>query len=199
MLLETYANRVAEAVESELGQVDPSAGRPLFLFATDPLLDLYRGIHHKRQVVVIPGAPDELRPDQIDSALRESLSALNAQRNNELVAEIGNDVSRGLVATDVTDTAPAPWSPGRCRLWCTTSPLTSSVTSTARPARRSVALMKPDLSVGKRGRPAVSSLQSGRWRCNRRCQAIAQFEPVWSRPRVISRRRLSAAARWCSH
>jgi hypothetical protein len=142
VLLETYANRVAEAVESELGQVDPSAGRPLFLFATDPLLDLDRGIDHKRQVVVIPGAPDELRPDQIDSALRESLSALNAQRNNELVAEIGNDVSRGLVATDVTDTAPAPWSPERCRLWCTTSPLTSSVTSTARPARRSVALMK---------------------------------------------------------
>jgi len=107
VLLETYAKRVAEAVESELGQLDPSARRPLFLFATDPLLDLYRGIDHKRQIVAVPGAPDELRPDHIDGAIRESLSALNAQRNNALVAEIGNGVSRGLVATDVADIARA--------------------------------------------------------------------------------------------
>ena len=107
VLLETYAKRVAEAVDSELGQVDPSASRPLFLFATDPLLDLYRGIDHKGQIVAVPGAPDELRPDEIDHAIRESLSTLNAQHTNALVDEIGNGVARGLVATDVADIARA--------------------------------------------------------------------------------------------
>jgi Bacterial archaeo-eukaryotic release factor family 11 len=105
VLLETYAKRVAEAVGSELGQADPSATRPLFLFATDPLLDLYRGIDHKRQIVAVAGAPDELRPDQIDDAIRESLSALNAERTNALVDEIGNGVARGLVVADVADIA----------------------------------------------------------------------------------------------
>lgn len=103
VLLETYAKRVGEAVESELGQVDPSANRPLFLFATDPLLDLYRGLDHKREIVAVPGAADELRPDQIDDAIRKSLSALNANRTNKLVDDIGDGVSRGLVATDIAD------------------------------------------------------------------------------------------------
>lgn len=107
VLLETYAKRVAEAVQAELGQADPSASRPLFLFATDPLLDLYRGIDHRRRIVAVPGAPDELRPDQIDRAIRESLAKLNAQRTNERVEEIGNGVGRGLVATDVVDIARA--------------------------------------------------------------------------------------------
>ncbi|CAA0138332.1 Uncharacterised protein [Mycolicibacterium vanbaalenii] len=103
VLLETYAKRVAEAVESELGHSDPSAKTPLFLFATDPLLDLYRGLDHKRQIVPVPGAPDSLRPDQIDDAIRESLSTLNAQRTNRLVDDIGDGVARGLVATDLVD------------------------------------------------------------------------------------------------
>lgn len=107
LLLETYAKRVAEAVESELAQLDPSATRPLFLFATDPLLDLYQAVDHKRQIVAVPGAPDELRPDQIDDAIRESLSALNAQHTNARVDEIGDGVARGLVATDVADIARA--------------------------------------------------------------------------------------------
>lgn len=107
VLLETYAKRVADAVESELAHVDPSASRPLFLFATDPLLDLYRGIDHNRQIIKVPGAPDELRPDQIDHAIRESLSTLNAQHTNALVDAIGNGVARRLVATDVADIARA--------------------------------------------------------------------------------------------
>jgi Bacterial archaeo-eukaryotic release factor family 11 len=107
VLLETYAKRVAEAVQAELGQADSSASPPLFLFATDPLLDLYRGIDHRRQIVAVPGAPDELRPDQIDRAIRESLPRLNAARTNERVDEIGNGVGRGLVATDVVDIARA--------------------------------------------------------------------------------------------
>ncbi|MCV7152549.1 baeRF11 domain-containing protein [Mycolicibacterium pyrenivorans] len=103
VLLEAYAKRVADAVESELGHVDPSARRPLFLFATDPLLEMYRGLDHKREIVVVPGGPDTLRPDQIDAAIRESLSALNAKRTNRLLESIGDGVARGLVATDVAD------------------------------------------------------------------------------------------------
>ncbi|OLP03567.1 hypothetical protein BVU76_05105 [Mycolicibacterium porcinum] len=107
LLLEKYAKRVAEAVDAELGQLDPSANRPLYLFATDPLLDMYRGLEHKRQLVAVPGAADELRPDQIDGAIRESLPALNAERANEWVEELGNDLSKGLVATDLGDIARA--------------------------------------------------------------------------------------------
>ena len=107
LLLETYAKRVAEAVQAELGHTDSPARVPLFLFATDPLLDFYRNIDQKRQIIAVPGAPDELRPDQIDRAIRESLSTLNAARTNELVDEIGNGVTRGLVATDIADIARA--------------------------------------------------------------------------------------------
>ena len=107
VLLETYAKRVAGAVQAELGHTDSSARVPLFLFATDPLLDFYRSIDHKRQIIAVPGAPDELRPDQIDRAIRESLSTLNSQRTNARVDEIGNGVGRGLVATDVADIARA--------------------------------------------------------------------------------------------
>jgi hypothetical protein len=107
VLLETYAKRVAEAVQSELGHADASASVPLFLFATDPLLDLYRGVDRKRQIIAVPGAPDELRPDRIDNAIREALSTLNAQRNNSRVDVIANGVGRGLVATDVADIARA--------------------------------------------------------------------------------------------
>lgn len=103
LLLETYAKRVAEAVESELALVDPSSTVPLFLFATDPLLDMYRSMDHKREIVAVPGAADALRPDQIDTGVRQGLSALNARRSNARVEEIGNGVARGLVATDLVD------------------------------------------------------------------------------------------------
>ncbi|BBY17427.1 baeRF11 domain-containing protein [Mycolicibacterium litorale] len=103
VLLERYAKRVAEAVDTELTQLDPSADRPLFLFATDPLLDMYRGLNHKRRIVAVPGAADELRPDQIDAVIRESLPALNSARANAWIEEWGNDLSKGLVATDLGD------------------------------------------------------------------------------------------------
>ncbi|MCV7367767.1 hypothetical protein CRI77_16000 [Mycolicibacterium duvalii] len=107
VLLETYAKRVAEAVETELGLVDPAATQPLFLFATDPLLNLYRGLDHKRHVVPVPGAPDALRPDQIDDAIRPQLATLNAARITALADDIGDGVARGLVATDLADIARA--------------------------------------------------------------------------------------------
>ncbi|OBG84652.1 hypothetical protein A5699_26625 [Mycobacterium sp. E802] len=103
VLLEQYAKRVADAVDGELGRLDPSSTRPLYLFATDPLLDMYRRIDHKRQIVAVPGAADELRADQIDAAIRESLPALNAERASDRVDEFGNDLSRGLVVTDIGD------------------------------------------------------------------------------------------------
>ena len=103
LLLETYAKRVAEAVEVELAHVDPAANRPLFLFAADPLLSLYRGLDHKRELVLVPGSPDTLRPDQIDEAIRPGLSTLNATRVTALADDIGDGVARGLVATDLVD------------------------------------------------------------------------------------------------
>ena len=103
LLLETYAKRVAEAVEVELAHVDPAANRPLFLVAADPLLSLYRGLDHKRELVLVPGSPDTLRPDQIDEAIRPGLSTLNATRVTALADDIGDGVARGLVATDLVD------------------------------------------------------------------------------------------------
>lgn len=103
VLLETYAKRVAESVISELGRVDPTAERPLFLFATDPLLDMYRGINDKRRLVTIHGSPDELGTDEIDRAIREHLSTMNAARTNALVDQIGDGISHGLVAKDLVD------------------------------------------------------------------------------------------------
>lgn len=106
-LLETYAKRVAEAVAAELGKLDPNGTVPLYLFATDPLLDLYRNLDHGRRVVPVPGAPDELRADQIDDKIRASLPALNSQAVNARLESIGDAVSRGLVVTDLGDIARA--------------------------------------------------------------------------------------------
>jgi hypothetical protein len=106
-LLETYAKRVAEAVDHELGRLDPHAAAPLFLFATDPLLDLYRGLDRRRRVVAVHGAPDELKDHQIDERIRAELAGLNAERTAARLERIGNDLGAGLVLTDVGDIARA--------------------------------------------------------------------------------------------
>ncbi|MFB1295662.1 hypothetical protein ACAG24_009120 [Mycobacterium sp. pW049] len=103
VLLETYAKRVADAVEAELGRLDPAGRTPLFLFASDPLLSLYRGLDSKRDIVTVQGAAESLRPDEIDDAIRASLSELNMRRTDALVEEIGDGVARGLVASDLAD------------------------------------------------------------------------------------------------
>lgn len=103
VLLEQYANRVAEAVRAELTIVDGNGDRPLFLFATDPLLDMFRAAFTERTVIPVPGAPDELRADEIDTAIRSELPALNATRNNALVERLSDGVAQGLVATDLAD------------------------------------------------------------------------------------------------
>ena len=101
-LLETYAKRVAEAVDSELRRLDPSPEAPLFLFATDPLLELYQ-VRERRPVVPVPGSPDELKDHQIDERIREQLTRLNAERISARLERIGDDLPAGLVVTDLGD------------------------------------------------------------------------------------------------
>lgn len=103
MLLETYVKRVADAVRDELGRIDPTAKTPLFVFATEPLLGLFRGLELRFETVAVAGAPDELRPDQIDDAIRTSLSALNAARTSAFAEKAGDGLARGLAATDLAD------------------------------------------------------------------------------------------------
>lgn len=107
VLLEQYAKRVAEAVRSELQHHDPNGERPLFLFATDPLLDMYQAADTHHRITAIPGGPDELRADQIDTAIREQLATVNATDNNALVERLGDGAGRGLVATDLSDISQA--------------------------------------------------------------------------------------------
>ncbi|MGV9825467.1 MULTISPECIES: baeRF11 domain-containing protein [unclassified Gordonia (in: high G+C Gram-positive bacteria)] len=107
VLLEKYAKRVAEAVRAELAPGDPNGEQPLFLFATDPLLDMYRAAETTRRVIAVPGASDELRADEIDAAIRAEMPALNAERDNALVERIADGVARGLVATDLADISKA--------------------------------------------------------------------------------------------
>lgn len=102
-LLETYAKRVADAVDSELGRLDPKVEAPLFLFATDPLLDLYRTAEKRRKIIPVPGGPDELKDFQIDEKIRGRLTGLNAGRTSARLEKIGNDLSAGLVLSDVGD------------------------------------------------------------------------------------------------
>lgn len=101
VLLDQYAHRVAEAVKSELSHRDPNATQPLFLFATDPLLDLYRNAEHTRRVIAVHGAPDTLRADQLDSAIRAEMPALNSAQNNAMLERIADGVSSGVVATEL--------------------------------------------------------------------------------------------------
>ena len=111
-LLEQYAKRVVEAVADELHRVDPDARAPLFLFATDPLLELYQAAARSsgrsgRQILPVPGGPDDLRADQIDDKIRASLAQVNADQTNARLERIGDDVGRGLVLTDLGDIARA--------------------------------------------------------------------------------------------
>ena len=90
-LLETYAKRVADAVDHELYRLDPHPAAPLFLFATDPPLDLYHPADKPRPGVARPGE------------IRGKLTTLNAERVNARLDKIGNDLSAGLVLTDLGD------------------------------------------------------------------------------------------------
>ncbi|MEZ5209502.1 hypothetical protein [Gordonia sp. (in: high G+C Gram-positive bacteria)] len=102
--LEAYVKRVVAKVESVLTHADPSGERPLFLFATDPLEGMFREYYGgRREVVVVPGNPDELRPDQVDAAIRAGLAEINARRATATVNTIADGLGKGLVATDLAD------------------------------------------------------------------------------------------------
>lgn len=105
-LLDTYATRVAEAVGAELGDRNPTS--PLFVFASETLQAMFNSAYgSRRQVVAIHGAADDLRPHQIDEAMRQRLPQLSAQRVDAQLERMGNDVPRGLVRTDVAEIARA--------------------------------------------------------------------------------------------
>lgn len=105
-LLEAYAKRVHEAVVKAVDAQDPQAQRPLFVFAADTLLDMYRNIDRGwRELVPVHGNPDELTAVQIDARIRESLSGINSRRANDTVERIGDGLTKGLVATDLVDIA----------------------------------------------------------------------------------------------
>lgn len=104
-LLERYAQVVAGAVRSELGQVDQNASTPLFLLATEPLLSMFQNQDLPWQIVAIPGEPGALRPDQIDDAIRDQLSQVHAERVSTLADQIGNGFTDGLAVTDLAQLA----------------------------------------------------------------------------------------------
>ncbi|AUH68680.1 MULTISPECIES: hypothetical protein [Gordonia] len=108
LLLETYAKRVHEVVVKAIDADDPSAERPLFVFAADPLLDMYRNLDRGfRELVAVPGSPDELTAVQIDARIRQELADINSRRANATVEKIADGVAKGLVATDLVDVARA--------------------------------------------------------------------------------------------
>lgn len=59
------------------------------------------------EVVVVRGAADELRPDQIDEAIRERIGEITARRLSAAADKIGDGACRGLAGTDVAQVARA--------------------------------------------------------------------------------------------
>ncbi|WP_026918627.1 hypothetical protein [Gordonia shandongensis] len=107
-LLEMYAKRVHEAVGHAMDSADPTGRQPLFLFAADPLADIYSALHGRaRDLVVIHGSPDELTAPQIDGPMRRGIDEINSRRAAETVDRIADGTARGLVATDLVDIARA--------------------------------------------------------------------------------------------
>ena len=107
VLLERYAQVVAEAVRTELVRLDPKAAVPLFVFATEPLLSLLRAQQLPWVEVPVPGAPDELRPDQIDAAIRARIGTFTNAALSAEADRIGNHFASGLAVTDIAQLARA--------------------------------------------------------------------------------------------
>ncbi|MGO1594011.1 MAG: baeRF11 domain-containing protein [Ancrocorticia sp.] len=107
VFLEQYAKTVADAVRSELNVRDQSADQPLFLFASDSLAAMIKDQDLPWKIVHVNGSPDNLRPDQIDSAIRERLGALTSAALSERAEAIGNKSSAGLAVSEVSDVARA--------------------------------------------------------------------------------------------
>ncbi|QIK72789.1 hypothetical protein G7070_11540 [Propioniciclava coleopterorum] len=106
VLLSTYIRRVSDAVTAELRGVDRDI--PLFLFAAQPLLDLYRNAHASgHPLVTVQGSPDALAGHEIDEAIRVRLPGHNAAQVDALATRLMDGTSGGLVAHDLADIARA--------------------------------------------------------------------------------------------
>lgn len=106
-LLDRYAKIVADAVTDELRHVDPNGRLPLFVFGNDPVSAMVRGNLSGRSVVAVPGAADELKPEQIDAAIRSRIGELTNASVNELAERIGDGFTSGLAVTDLAQLARA--------------------------------------------------------------------------------------------
>lgn len=106
-LLERYAHTVGDALRVELGRLDPNAAKPLFVFAAEPLLSMIRDENLPWEIVPVPGAPDELRPAQIDEAIRDRMGALTSARLSARADQIGNGFAAGLATNDLAQIARA--------------------------------------------------------------------------------------------
>lgn len=107
VLLERYARTVADALRYELRRLAPAGDQPLFVFATEPLLSMIQAEDLPATVVAVPGAPDELRPDQIDAAIRRRIGELNSTRLSRRADRIGHGSTDGLAASDLAQIARA--------------------------------------------------------------------------------------------
>lgn len=103
VLLEQYAKVVADAVRSELNRIDPHALRSLFIFGNEPLVSMIQDQGLPWNHVVVPGAADELKPDQIDVAIRERIGAVTEKLLDERISAIADGFSAGLAVTDIAD------------------------------------------------------------------------------------------------
>ena len=107
VLLDRYAQVVAGAVRDELARVDPTSEVPLFVFANEPLASMVVAHGLPGDVVGVRGAADELRPDQIDQAIRERIGEITKRRLSETADQIGDGFAAGLASTDVAQVARA--------------------------------------------------------------------------------------------
>lgn len=107
VLLDRYSQVVARAVRDELALVDPAGKVPLFVFANEPLASMVIGHGLPGEVIRVPGAADELRPDQIDAAIRQRISGITTGRLSREADRIGDGVAEGLAAVDLEQVAHA--------------------------------------------------------------------------------------------
>lgn len=106
VLLDRYAQLVSDAVAAELKRRGAGHDVPLFVFATEPLLSMFAS-HHGEDVIKISGAPDELKPEDVDRQIRDGLDRFYAYHVNAELEDIADDTSAGLVATQIDDIARA--------------------------------------------------------------------------------------------
>lgn len=159
-VLDEYAKHVAVITERELNREDPSGQRPLFLFAADPLEGIFRQIGvGPREIVRNVGSPDELKPDEVDAAIRGGLDQINAERASTTVNILADGVSKGW-SPPISLISRAPQSVAPSIPSSTSSPSTFWVVWTMRPARSRTSTMGTTCCRGSR---SSFSRTAARW------------------------------------